>query len=82
MGEFGFPQALPTPDGGENRACIALATTDCTSKRLDIRLLHFVRDAHTDGIIRIFYEPSSSVLADIFLKLVNNPQFEALATEW
>eukprot|EP00873_Tetraselmis_striata_P005228 jgi/Tetstr1/425492/TSEL_015938.t1 len=62
----------------DSQACIAIATTYCTSNRtkhLNIRL-HFVCDAHKDGIIRIYYEPIPSMLADIFTKPVNNPQFE------
>mmetsp|Transcript_31216 Transcript_31216/g.80122 ORF Transcript_31216/g.80122 Transcript_31216/m.80122 type:complete len:316 (-) Transcript_31216:23-970(-) len=44
----GFQQALPTPIGEDDQACIAIATLACTrsrTKQLDSRL-HFVHDAH------------------------------------
>eukprot|EP00873_Tetraselmis_striata_P016111 jgi/Tetstr1/436375/TSEL_025208.t1 len=69
--ELGFPQdGTATPIGVDNQACITIATTDMTSartKHLDIRL-HFVRDAHRDGRVNIFYVPTDDMLAHMFTK--------------
>lgn len=83
MGELGFPQTCYILIGEDNHACIAIAATGCTSrpsKHVDIRF-QFVRGAHRDKDIKVYYQSRSSMLADTITKLVNNSQFHALATQ-
>jgi KUP system potassium uptake protein len=82
LSELGYPQHYATPIGEDNQACIFIATTASTSSRtrdLDIRL-HFVRDAHQGGLVKIYYVPSNEMLADIFTKPIPNPQFEKIVS--
>jgi KUP system potassium uptake protein len=82
LDELGYEQQKATPIGEYNQAYIFIATTAITSnktKHLDIRL-HFVRDAHQSGLVRISYVPNNEMLANIFTKPIANPQFEKIVS--
>jgi hypothetical protein len=61
---------------------IFIATTASTfsmTKHLDFRL-HFMRDAHQGGRVKLYHVPSSEMLVDTFTKLIANPQFEKIVS--
>jgi hypothetical protein len=68
---------LPVPIEEDNQACIHIATQPSSSKRtraVDIRY-HFIRDCHSDGIIKVRYCRSREQLADILTKTLPRVQF-------
>jgi hypothetical protein len=82
LSEMGHPYHDATPIGADNQPCIVIATTAITSsttKHVNIRL-HVMRDAHQGGLVKIYYVPSSEMLADTFAKPIVNPQFEKIVS--
>jgi hypothetical protein len=83
LSELGHPQQNTTaPIVEDSQACIFNATTANTSSRtnhFDTRL-NFVRDAHQGGLVKIYYDPSSEMLAYIFTKPIAFPQFEKIVS--
>jgi hypothetical protein len=79
LGELVYPQQGATPIGEDNQASLFIATTYNTSNRtmhmMDFRL-DFVRDAHRNGPVNILHLPNHEMLAHVFTKPVNNPQYE------
>jgi hypothetical protein len=65
INELRYPQHDATPIGEDYQSRIFIAATASTSNRtkhLDIRI-HYVRDAHQGGLVKIHYVPNSEMLA-------------------
>jgi transposase InsO family protein len=82
LADIGFPQAQSTPVLCDNQGSLALAKDPVfrpRTKHIDIRY-HFIRERIEQGVIKVEYCPTESMVADALTKPLQGAQFEFCRT--